>query len=184
MVVGVATEAPAGRSGFKFDLSARGYQVLFRPNESNHCPGCGRAQWYVGRITAECVFCHTALPLADSHWGESGKRERSYVPVAGARSFSGSVDWAERRRDERQPGEGRIVRLLINGSPQAFAVHNISSGGVMVDAPSGLVAARSVEILSADGEVVPASVRWTSGGLTGLQFDRPVVIDVADTATK
>ncbi len=173
-----------GERGFELNLAARGYQVLFRQNESNHCPGCGRAQWYVGRVTAECVFCHTALPLADAHWGESGGRERKFVPVGPGRSFSASVDWAERRRDERLPAEGRTVRLLINGSPQAFAIHNISRGGVMVEAPAGLVAARSVEILSADGEAVPASVRWTSRGLTGLQFDRPVLIDVGETSAK
>lgn len=163
--------------GLSFDLSARGYQVLFRPNEANHCPGCGRSQWMVGRITAECVFCHTALPLADAHWGDSGGRERKYQPVAGARSFSGSVDWAERRRDERRPGEGRIVHLLVNGSPQAFAIHNISSGGLMIDAPEGLVRARAVELLSADGEAVPATVRWVRGGQVGLELDRPLLLD-------
>jgi hypothetical protein len=170
--------------GYGVNLSQRGYQVLFRQNESNHCPGCGRAQWYVGRITAECVFCHTALPLADAHWGESGGRERKYVPVGAGRGLSSAVNWAERRSDERRPGEGRVVRLLINGSPQAFAIHNISRGGVMVDAPADLVCARSVEIVSADGEIVPASVRWTSRGLTGLQFDRPVLIDIGDTPSK
>jgi hypothetical protein len=170
--------------GFGLDLAARGYQVLFRQNESNHCPGCGRAQWYVGRVTAECVFCHTALPLADAHWGESGGRERKYVPVGAGRSFSGSVDLAERRRDERQPGEGRTVRLLVNGSPQAFAIHNVSRGGLMVDAPAGLIAARSIEIVSANGEIVPASVRWTASGLTGLQFDRPVLVDLGEASSK
>jgi hypothetical protein len=34
--------------------------------EVNHCPGCGRSQWIVGRVSAECAFCSTALPLADS----------------------------------------------------------------------------------------------------------------------
>lgn len=34
--------------------------------ERNHCPGCGRSQWIIGRSTAECAFCSTALPLADS----------------------------------------------------------------------------------------------------------------------
>ena len=178
-MVGVGTER-----GFGLDLAQRGYQVLFRQNESNHCPGCGRAQWYVGRVTAECVFCHTALPLADAHWGESGGRERKFVPVGAGRSFSSSVDWAERRRDERLPAEGRTVRLLVNGSPQAFAIHNVSRGGLMVDAPAGLVAARSIEILSADGEIVPASVRWTANGLTGLQFDRAVLIDVTQAPSR
>lgn len=176
-MAGVVTEVPGKRSVFKLDLSARGYQVLFRPNEPNHCPGCGRSQWYVGRITAECVFCQTALPLADSHWGDSGARERKFVPVGGSRSFSGSVDWAERRRDERRPGEGRIVNLLINGSPQAFAIHNLSRGGMMIEAPAGLVGARSVEVVAADGDTVPATVRWTAGGQVGLQLERPVSIE-------
>lgn len=34
--------------------------------EDNRCPGCGRSHWLVGRSTAECAFCSTALPLADS----------------------------------------------------------------------------------------------------------------------
>jgi hypothetical protein len=31
----------------------------------NHCPGCNRSQWIIGRVSAECAFCSTALPLAD-----------------------------------------------------------------------------------------------------------------------
>jgi uncharacterized protein (DUF983 family) len=38
----------------------------YHQGETNHCPGCGRSQWLVGRVSAECVFCSTALPLADS----------------------------------------------------------------------------------------------------------------------
>lgn len=38
----------------------------YRGNETNHCPGCGRTHWIIGRITAECGFCATALPLAES----------------------------------------------------------------------------------------------------------------------
>jgi hypothetical protein len=32
----------------------------------NHCPSCGRCHWLIGRVTAECGFCATALPLTDS----------------------------------------------------------------------------------------------------------------------
>lgn len=46
------------------DLSARGYHAVYREGERNHCPGCGRTQWLIGRISAECAFCATALPLA------------------------------------------------------------------------------------------------------------------------
>jgi hypothetical protein len=50
-----------------FDPAARGYHAVYRENEVNHCPGCGRTHWYVGRILAECGFCSTALPLAESY---------------------------------------------------------------------------------------------------------------------
>ncbi|MBR0552635.1 hypothetical protein [Stakelama marina] len=40
-----------------------GYRIAYRMHETNHCPGCGKTQWVVGRMTAECSFCHTALPI-------------------------------------------------------------------------------------------------------------------------
>jgi hypothetical protein len=50
---------------FAHDPSARGYSPAYRQNQVNRCPGCGRTHWYVGRISAECGFCATALPLAE-----------------------------------------------------------------------------------------------------------------------
>jgi len=47
----------------RFDPSQRGYHQAYRLNESNWCPGCGRSHWLVGRMTAECAFCSTAIPL-------------------------------------------------------------------------------------------------------------------------
>lgn len=41
----------------------RGYHIMYREAETNHCPGCGRTHWYIGRTMAECAFCATALPL-------------------------------------------------------------------------------------------------------------------------
>ena len=43
----------------------RGYHIVYRDHETNHCPGCGRSHWYVGRFSAECGFCATALPLVE-----------------------------------------------------------------------------------------------------------------------
>ncbi|WP_213981579.1 hypothetical protein [Sphingomonas sp. dw_22] len=40
-----------------------GYRIAYRPQETNHCPGCGKSHWMIGRLTAECAFCGTALPL-------------------------------------------------------------------------------------------------------------------------
>jgi hypothetical protein len=45
--------------------------MSYRKNEANHCPGCGRSQWIVGRTTAECAFCSTALPLAERGHSET-----------------------------------------------------------------------------------------------------------------
>jgi hypothetical protein len=44
----------------------RGYHAVYREHEVNHCPGCGRTQWLIGRMSAECAFCATALPLAEA----------------------------------------------------------------------------------------------------------------------
>lgn len=43
----------------------RGYVLTYRPGQPNVCPGCGGQHWHVGRQTAECAYCLTALPLAD-----------------------------------------------------------------------------------------------------------------------
>lgn len=50
-----------------FEPGLRGYHAVYRENEVNHCPGCGRTNWHVGRALAECGFCATALPLMESY---------------------------------------------------------------------------------------------------------------------
>ena len=35
-------------------------------HENQRCPGCSRTHWLIGRMMAECGFCQTALPLANS----------------------------------------------------------------------------------------------------------------------
>ncbi len=46
-----------------FDPARTGYRFAYRADEANHCPGCGKTQWIIGRMLAECAFCATALPL-------------------------------------------------------------------------------------------------------------------------
>lgn len=68
------------RQALAYDPRTRGHHVEYRENEVNHCPGCGRCQWLVGRLTAECAFCSTAVPLAVSHVGSTAiiiRRERN-----------------------------------------------------------------------------------------------------------
>jgi len=45
-------------------LGRSGFRPAFRLDVPNPCPGCGKSHWYVGRLTAECAFCATALPIA------------------------------------------------------------------------------------------------------------------------
>lgn len=52
-------------------LPSRGYHAVYRLNEVNHCPGCGRTHWMLGRSLAECGFCATALPIAGSEGAAS-----------------------------------------------------------------------------------------------------------------
>ena len=58
---------------FPHDPAKRGYNPVYRQDETNHCPGCGRTHWYVGRISAECGFCGTALPLAEVEYSWGGR---------------------------------------------------------------------------------------------------------------
>jgi uncharacterized protein (DUF983 family) len=51
---------------YAHDPSRRGFHLLYHEGETNRCPGCGRTHWYIGRLSAECGFCGTALALADT----------------------------------------------------------------------------------------------------------------------
>lgn len=44
----------------------QGFVILYHQGRENVCPGCGHRHWYVGRSTAQCAVCETALPLAES----------------------------------------------------------------------------------------------------------------------
>ena len=63
----------------------RGYHIVYREQETNHCPGCGRTHWHIGRMLAECAFCQTALPLESSSMVAGGQIVRTIRrPVFGA----------------------------------------------------------------------------------------------------
>lgn len=51
----------------EFAWRRHGYSISYQRDETNHCPGCGRHNWIVGRLMAECAFCSTALPLMHVH---------------------------------------------------------------------------------------------------------------------
>ena len=50
---------------YSHDPARRGYRVVYRDREKNFCPGCGRTHWWLGRMSAECCSCGTAIPYAE-----------------------------------------------------------------------------------------------------------------------
>ena len=151
---------------FASTLAQRGHHVVYRANASNHCPGCGRSHWYIGRVSAECGFCGTAVPLAEARHDDGVQ--------AGPRP---KQKGAEQRRHARMPAKGRKLQLLIDGSPTSFALHNISEGGAMGDQVADLSAGAEVHVRFEGGILVPAVVKWAEDGLFGLAFTAPVLLD-------
>lgn len=58
-------------------LGRSGFRPAFRLDEANPCPGCGKSHWYVGRLTAECAFCGTALPIVAGAVASRGQFARA-----------------------------------------------------------------------------------------------------------
>ena len=156
-------------ASFAAGLAKRGHHIVYRANESNHCPGCGRSHWYIGRVSAECGFCGTAVPLAEASWHEASPTKSS----ASARS----VSVADQRHFERTPAKGRKLQLLVDGSPTSFALHNISEGGMMGDHIADLSPGAKVHVRFEGGILVPAIVKWAEDGLVGLAFIDPIILD-------
>ena len=157
---------------FAATLAQRGHHIVYRINADNHCPGCGRSHWYIGRISAECGFCGTAVPLAEA-------RHDDGATAAPRRSTTTSAD---QRRHQRMPADGRKLQLLIDGSPKSFALHNISEGGVMGGAAPDLSPGACVQVRFEGGILVPAVVKWVENGLVGLAFTAPLMLDRSSQA--
>src|SRR4051812_24476568 len=177
--MGAVTIFSRDRRDFGAELVGRGHHVVYRAQETNRCPGCGRAQWHVGRATAECAFCETAIPLAEAKWiGGDAPVAVAEAPKAKARrKVEDDAAWADRRRHERMTVADRSLQLLIDGSPHNFAIHNLSAGGLMGEAPAPLEAGSTVEVRFEGGIIVSATVKWINDDLLGLAFDSPVLFD-------
>ena len=152
---------------FAAGLAQRGHHIVYRANSDNHCPGCGRSHWYIGRISAECGFCGTAVPLAEARHDDAAAPTQS-------RRAAGTSD---QRRFPRMAAKGRNLQLLIDGSPMSFALHNISEGGAMGDHVGDLVPGSNVYVRFEGGILVPAVVKWAEDGLVGLAFTQPIMLD-------
>jgi hypothetical protein len=154
-------------ASFAATLAQRGHHIVYRANESNHCPGCGRSHWYIGRVSAECGFCGTAVPLAEARHDDAPS----------VRPRRTTISSANQRRHPRMPAKGRKLQLLIDGSPASFALHNISEGGAMGANVADLAPGAKVHVRFEGGILVPAVVKWAEDGMVGLAFITPVMLD-------
>ena len=72
------------RERHPYNPAHRGFVVAYREDEVNHCPGCGRSHWYIGRLLAECGFCGTAIPLQAAHLQSAGgghsRNRKLFIP--------------------------------------------------------------------------------------------------------
>ena len=84
----MATSILEARSGGSIVHKAneRGYHIVYREAQVNHCPGCGHTHWYVGRTMAECAFCTTALPLESTALVAGGQIVRTIRRASYGRS--------------------------------------------------------------------------------------------------
>lgn len=160
------SSVPGGRHGAA-SPSARGYQVLYHAGAVNHCPGCHGSNWLVGRVTAECAQCGTALPLVEA--AQMGLDPVGHKPVA-LHLVNGGKPWRERRKHPREPAHGRVLTLHIDGKARAFAIEDISAGGVKGEAIEEVFNSHHLLVELEDGARHPAEVRWRSGGFIGLAF--------------
>ena len=158
-------------ASFAASLARRGHHIVYRANEANHCPGCGRSHWFVGRMTAECGFCGAAVPLAET------ARQDSVAPATRREANASTLD---QRRFPRMPAKGRKLKLLIDGSPTSFALQNISEGGLMGDNAAELSPGTKVHVRFEGGVLVPAVVKWAENGSIGLAFVDPIILDRSD----
>ena len=52
-------------------------QATYWKETVNHCPGCGRTSWIIGRFSAECSFCSAAMPLEQTAMLGTGTHARN-----------------------------------------------------------------------------------------------------------
>jgi hypothetical protein len=170
------------QKAFGLDTAARGHHVVYRTNESNRCPGCGRSQWYIGRLTAECGFCGTAVSLAEIKMSAARRIEEA-KPIKRRRGLTTrkaeprAVTGDERREHARIKTPGRALQLMIDGSPHSFALENVSAGGAMARNPLGLIPGATLHVRFEGGILVPAVVKWAEGDFVGLAFTAQQLLD-------
>ena len=57
-----------GDLGLTHDPAGRGYHAVYREHEVNHCPGCGRTHWIIGRAAIPEPGAAQLPPTGNGSW--------------------------------------------------------------------------------------------------------------------
>jgi hypothetical protein len=80
----------------------------------------------------------------------------------------------ERRSGERYLSLLRVGAISVDGRRELCLIRNISAGGMMIRAYSGIAKGARLSVELKQGEPVAGIVQWTENGLTGIAFDTPI----------
>ena len=115
-------------------------------------------------------MCGTAIAIAESAMAGFDPVGRRAVALHVMEGFKTAGAASEKRREKRTPAKGRTLVLHVDGSPRAFAIENISAGGVMGEALPEIARANSLVVELEDGTLLAAELRWSNKANAGLAF--------------
>jgi PilZ domain len=87
---------------------------------------------------------------------------------------SRAPDRPQRRQGERYLSLLRVGALTIDGRRELCLIRNVSAGGMMLRAYSGVDAGTRLTIELKQGEPVSGVARWVQDGCVGVTFDSPI----------
>ena len=80
----------------------------------------------------------------------------------------------DRRSDDRFLSLLRVGAILVEERRELCLIRNISAGGMMIRAYSGIPVGTALTVELKQGDPVSGVVKWVDGGLTGITFDAPI----------
>lgn len=80
----------------------------------------------------------------------------------------------ERRGDERYLSLLRVGAMVVDGRRELCLIRNISAGGMMIRAYSGMTVGTRLSIELKQGDPISGVIQWVQDELSGITFDSPI----------
>ena len=80
----------------------------------------------------------------------------------------------DRRGGDRFLSLLRVGAIMVGERRELCLIRNISAGGMMVRAYSGIPVGTALAVELKQGDPVRGSVKWVEGDLTGVEFEEPI----------